>query len=110
MYVPGTVNADEQQMGSIFSAIGKALGSVVKIGEHALGLDSGGGKQVQVTLGPGAAPAASIVNKPSPLEQAAADALGNASRAAGQVPTWVWVAGAGLLGIVLVSTLTKARR
>jgi hypothetical protein len=110
VYVPGTVNADEQQMGSIFSAIGKALGGVIKIGEHALGLDSGGGKQLAITVAPGQAPAASITAKPSPLEQAAADALGNATKAAGKVPTWVWVAGGGVALVAVLAMMNGRRR
>jgi hypothetical protein len=109
VYVPGTVNADEQQMGSIFSAIGKALGGVIKLGEHALGLDSGGGKQINVTLGPGQKPSVTLTDKPNPLEQAAADALRNAGTAAGKVPTWVWVAGAGVAAIAVMSLVSKRR-
>lgn len=109
MYVPGTVQADQEQMGSIFSVIGKAIGGVIKAGESALGLGPGGTKEVKVTVGGGGPARASIVDKNDPLA-AAQKALEDATAAAGKVPTWVWVGGAALLGVVLVSTMTRGRR
>jgi len=110
VYVPGTVNADEQQMSGLFSFIGKAIGSVVKLGESALGIGTGGTKQVQVTLAPNQPVAAAIVPKPNALDAAAAEALGVANTKVGAVPAWVWIAGAGVGGIVLMSLLNGRRR
>lgn len=113
MYVPGT-GRDEQQLGSIFSAIGKALGGVVKGVGGALGLGPGGSKEVKVTVSPGQAPQVQLQEKQAPstqdqLEAALKNVLGQTGKAASQVPTWVWVAGAGLVALVVLPPLLRRR-